>query len=107
MILFVYLFALGRFHDCRGARLGSSFEGWAALELTFAALAEPALFFGLLALARVGDSLELSAVLAVSGAAWRSATAALVLIVASWFIVLLVETRVCRSMIPTRTWSSP
>ena len=63
----------------------------AARELTFASLAEPALFFGLLALARVGDSLELSAVLAVSGAAWSTATAALVLIVASWFLVLLVE----------------
>lgn len=93
MILFVYLFALGRFFTTAAALdTGSSFEGMgAARELTFASLAEPALFFGLLALTRVGDSLELSAVLAVSGTAWRSATAALVLIVASWFIVLLVE----------------
>ncbi len=93
MILFVYLFALGRFFTTAAALdTGSSFEGMgAARELTFASLAEPALFLGLLALARVGDSLELSAVLAVSGTAWRTATAALVLIVASWFIVLLVE----------------
>jgi formate hydrogenlyase subunit 4 len=93
MILFVYLFALGRFFTTAAALdTGSSFEGMgAARELTFSALAEPALFFGLLALARVGNSLELSAVLAVSGSAWRTATAALVLIVASWFIVLLVE----------------
>jgi formate hydrogenlyase subunit 4 len=93
MILFVYLFALGRFFTTAAALdTGSAFEGMgAARELTFAALAEPALFFGLLALARVGDSLELSAVLAVSGTSWRTATAALVLIVASWFIVLLVE----------------
>src|SRR5437763_1781582 len=93
MILFVYLFALGRFFTTAAALdTGSAFEGMgAARELTFACLAEPALLFGLLALARVGNSMELSAVLAVSGTAWRHATAALVLIVASWFIVLLVE----------------
>ncbi len=93
MILFVYLFALGRFFTTAAALdTGSSFEGMgAARELTFASLAEPALFLGLLALARIGDSLELSTALAASGAAWRTATAALVLIVASWFIVLLVE----------------
>jgi formate hydrogenlyase subunit 4 len=93
LILFVYLFALGRFFTTVAALdTGSSFEGMgAAREVTFACLAEPALFFGLLALARLGHSLELSAVLAVSAAAWRTATAALVLIVASWFIVLLVE----------------
>jgi formate hydrogenlyase subunit 4 len=93
MILFVYLFALGRFFTTAAALdTGSAFEGMgAARELTFASLAEPALLFGLLALARVGNSMELSAVLAVSGTAWRHATAALVLIVASWFLVLLVE----------------
>jgi formate hydrogenlyase subunit 4 len=93
MILFVYLFALGRFFTTAAALdTGSSFEGMgAARELTFACLAEPALFFGLLALARVGNSLELASVLAASGTAWRNATAALVLIVASWFIVMLVE----------------
>jgi formate hydrogenlyase subunit 4 len=93
MILFVYVFALARFFTTAAALdTGSAFEGMgAARELTFAALAEPALFFGLLALARIGKSLELSTVLAVSGDAWRNATAALVLIVASWFIVLLAE----------------
>jgi formate hydrogenlyase subunit 4 len=93
MILFVYVFALGRFLTTAAALdTGSAFEGMgAARELTFSCLAEPALFFGLLALARVGGSLELSAVLAVSGPVWHSATAALVLIVASWFIVLLAE----------------
>ena len=93
MILFVYLLALGRFFTTAAALdTGSSFEGMgAARDVTFACLAEPALFFGLLALARVGHSLELSVVLAVSAAAWRTATAALVLIVASWFIVLLAE----------------
>jgi len=93
MILFVYVFALARFFTTAAAMdTGSAFEGMgAARELTFASLAEPALFFGFLALARVSHSLELSSVLAVSGTAWRSSTAALVLIVASWFIVLLAE----------------
>ena len=93
MILFVYLFALGRFFTTAAALdTGSAFEGMgAARELTFACLAEPALFFGLLALARIGNSLELASVLAVSGTTWRHASAALVLIVASWFIVMLVE----------------
>jgi formate hydrogenlyase subunit 4 len=93
MILFVYIFALARFFTTAAALdTGSAFEGMGvARELTFACLAEPALFFGLLALARVGGSLELSSLLAVTGAAWGSATAALVLIVASWFIVLLAE----------------
>jgi formate hydrogenlyase subunit 4 len=73
LILFVYLFALSRFFTTAAALdTGSAFEGMgAARELTFSALAEPALFFGLLALARISGSL--------------------VLIVASWFIVLLAE----------------
>jgi formate hydrogenlyase subunit 4 len=92
-ILFVYLFALSRFCTTAAALdTGSAFEGMgAARELTFAALAEPALFFGLLALARISRSLSLSSLLAVGGAGWRHASAALVLIVASWFIVLLAE----------------
>ena len=93
LILFVYLFALSRFCTTAAALdTGSAFEGMgAARELTFAALAEPALFFGLLALARVSGSLSLSSLLAVGEAGWHRASAALVLIVASWFIVLLAE----------------
>lgn len=93
LILFVYLFALSRFFTTAAALdTGSAFEGMgAARELTFSALAEPALFFGLLALARVTGSLSLSSVLAIDGAGWHRASAALVLIVASWFIVLLAE----------------
>ena len=93
MILFVYVFALARFFTTAAALdTGSSFEGMgAARELTFACLAEPALFLGLLTLARLGGSLELSSVLMVTADAWRSASAALVLIVASWFLVLLAE----------------
>ena len=93
LILFVYLFALSRFCTTAAALdTGSAFEGMGvARELTFAALAEPALFFGLLALARISRSLSLSGLLTVDGASWRRASAALVLIVASWFIVLLAE----------------
>lgn len=93
LILFVYLFALSRFCTTAAALdTGSAFEGMgAARELTFAALAEPALFFGLLALARITGSLSLSSLLAVGEDDWHRASAALVLIVASWFVVLLVE----------------
>jgi formate hydrogenlyase subunit 4 len=93
LILFVYLFALSRFFTTAAALdTGSAFEGMGvARELTFAALAEPALFFGLLALARISGSLSLSSLLTVDGGSWHRASAALVLIIASWFIVLLAE----------------
>jgi formate hydrogenlyase subunit 4 len=93
LIVFVYLFALSRFFTTAAALdTGSAFEGMgAARELTFGALAEPALFFGLLALARISRALSLSDLLNVNGAAWHRASAALVLIIASWFIVLLAE----------------
>jgi formate hydrogenlyase subunit 4 len=93
LIAFVYLFALARFFTTAAALdTGSAFEGMgAARELTFACLAEPALFFGLLALARVSRSLSLSGALVVTAATWRSAGTALVLVGVSWFIVLLAE----------------
>ncbi len=93
LILFVYLFALSRFLTTVAALdTGSPFEGMgAAREVTFAALAEPAMFFGLLALARISGALSLSSLLTVGGAGWHRASAALVLIIASWFIVLLAE----------------
>jgi len=93
LILFIYLFALARFLTTTAALdTGSAFEGMgAAREVTFAALAEPALFFGMLALARISGSLSLSSMLTVGGAGWHRASAALVLVIASWFIVLLAE----------------
>jgi formate hydrogenlyase subunit 4 len=92
-ILFVYVFALARFFTTSAALdTGSAFEGMgAAREVTFACLAEPALLLGLVALARLAHSLSLSALLAVTGTTWRTASAALVLILASWLIVLLAE----------------
>jgi len=94
MILFAYLLALGRFFTVSAALdTGSPFEGMgAAREVTFAFLAEPALFLGFVALARISGSLSLSGMLAadpqfVHGAALGS----MVLILAGWFVVLLAE----------------
>ena len=93
LILFVYLFALSRFLTTSSALdTGSAFEGMgAAREVTFAVLAEPAIFFGLLALARIAGASSLSPLLSIDGNGWRRASAALVLVVASWFIVVLAE----------------
>jgi formate hydrogenlyase subunit 4 len=93
IIVFVYLFALARFFTTAAALdTGSAFEGMgAARELTFAALAEPALFFGFLALARISGGLTLTGFMTMDGQHWQSASAALVLVIASWFIVLLAE----------------
>jgi formate hydrogenlyase subunit 4 len=94
LILFAYLFALGRFFTVAAALdTGSAFEGMGgAREATFACLAEPALFFGLLVLVRSSGSLSLTAMLGHGlGAAWISSGASLVLVVVSLLIVLLVE----------------
>ena len=94
MILLAYLLALGRFFTASAALdTGSSFEGMgAAREVTFSALAEPALFFGFVALARVSDSLSLSQMFAggfgKAGASWM---VSFILIAVAWFIVLLAE----------------
>jgi formate hydrogenlyase subunit 4 len=94
MILFAYLLGLGRFFTAAAALdTGSAFEGMgAAREVTFACLAEPALFLGLLVLTRLSGSLRLAGLLGGSLAAhWTTAAASLALVVLSWFVVLLVE----------------
>ena len=94
MILFVYVFALARFFVATAAMdTGSAFEGMgAAREVTFSALAEPALLFGMLALTRLSGSLSLTHMLDLRAAGgWQKASASIVLILASWFIVLLAE----------------
>lgn len=94
MILFVSVFALARFFVAAAAMdTGSPFEGMgAAREVTFSALAEPALLFGMLALTRMSGSLSLTGMLDLgASAAWQKASASIVLILASWFIVLLAE----------------
>jgi formate hydrogenlyase subunit 4 len=94
MVLLAYLFALGRFFTTSAALdTGSPFEGMgAAREVTFSCLAEPALFLGLLVLARLSGSLHLAGMLGPAVADhWLNAGASLALVLVSWFIVLLVE----------------
>jgi formate hydrogenlyase subunit 4 len=93
MILFAYLLALGRFFTAAAALdTGSPFEGMgAAREVTFAWLAEPALFLGFVALARMSGSYSLSGMLADATVPPLGNVGPQVLIVAGWFIVLLAE----------------
>ncbi|MEI8351080.1 MAG: NADH-quinone oxidoreductase subunit H [bacterium] len=95
MILFAYLFALGRFFTASAALdTGSAFEGMgSAREVTFSCLAEPALFFGFLVLAKLSSSLSLTTMLGGNFPLGTGGAApSLVLVAASLFIVLLVET---------------
>jgi formate hydrogenlyase subunit 4 len=94
LILFAYLFALGRFFTTVAALdTGSAFEGMgAAREVTFACLAEPAMFLGLLAMVRVTGSLELSGLLGAKLApGWTAAAPTMLMVLAGLFIVALTE----------------
>src|SRR5262245_621853 len=94
LILLAYLLGLGRFFTASAALdTGSAFEGMgAARELTFACLAEPAFFLGLLALAKLSSSLQLATMLGGAlGEHWLTVSASLALVLLSWFIVLLAE----------------
>ena len=93
-VLFAYLMGLGRFFTISAALdTGSSFEGMGgAREATFSCLAEPALFFALLVLAKASQTLSLTTMLDERVAAhWSTSGAALVAIAASVLIVLLAE----------------
>jgi formate hydrogenlyase subunit 4 len=93
-ILLAYLLGLGRFFTASAALdTGSAFEGMgAAREVTFACLAEPAFFLGMLVLAKLSGSLQLADMLGGSLAArWSTAGAPLALVLLSWFIILLAE----------------
>ena len=94
LILLVYLLGVLRFVTVSAALdTGSSFEGMgASREVTFAALAEPAVLLGLAALARATGSLSLSVMFAgVTATAWGQAAPALVLVAAAFTIVFLAE----------------
>jgi formate hydrogenlyase subunit 4 len=94
LVLFAYLFGLGRFFTISAALdTGSSFEGMGgAREATFACLAEPALFLGLLVFVRRSASLSLTTMLGPAlRSEWAAADASLVLVVVSLVIVLLAE----------------
>jgi formate hydrogenlyase subunit 4 len=93
-VLFAYLFGLARFFTTAAALdTGSPFEGMgAAREVTFSCLAEPALFFALVTLARVSDSLTLTTMLTrMSADIWLGAGASMLLLLSGLFIVLLSE----------------
>lgn len=94
VILFAYLFGLARFFTTAAALdTGSAFEGMgAAREVSFACLAEPALFFAFLVLARITGSVSLNGMLHGPAASVSSPLAApLILVAIGLFIVLLAE----------------
>ena len=94
MILYAYLFALGRFFTMAAALdTGSSFEGMgSAREATYSCLAEPTLFFALITLSRLSGSYSLSQMLSnVSAGAWLYSGASLLLLIGGMFVVLLSE----------------
>lgn len=107
LILFAYLFGLARFFTTSAALdTGSAFEGMgAAREVTFACLAEPALFLAFLALARLASGLPVVAgvpaptplsLTTMMHAPWvgpiaKLPVAAIVLVAIGLFIVLLAE----------------
>ena len=72
---------------------GSSFEGMgAAREVTFSALAEPALFLGFVSLVRSTGGLDLTHLLGDGlAAAWLADSSALLLVALSIFVVALAE----------------
>jgi len=93
-ILFAYLLGLARFFTALAALdTGSAFEGMgAAREVTFASLAEPALFLCLVVLARATGDLSLTRMLdeGLAGA-WREHGPALVLTALALLVVALAE----------------
>jgi len=93
-VLVAYLLGLARFATVLAALdTGSSFEGMgAAREVTFSALAEPALFLGLLSLVRSTGGLDLTHLLGDGlAAAWRTDGPALVIVALAFFAVALAE----------------
>jgi formate hydrogenlyase subunit 4 len=93
LIVFACLFALVRFFVVLAALdTGSSFEGMgASREVSFSALAEPAMLLALAAMARAAGSLSLSAMLAGATVTPAVDVPVLLLIGAAVAIVLLAE----------------
>ena len=94
LVAFAYLLGLGRFLTVLAALdTGSSFEGMgASREVTFASLAEPALFLGFAVLARATRSLSLEKMLGWPlPEAWQGYGVALGLTAVSLFLVFLAE----------------
>ena len=94
-MLFAYLLALGRFFTTAAALdTGSAFEGMgAAREVSFACLAEAALFTAFVVLVRFSGSLSLTPMLHAPAAAPLNGlpAAAIFLVAVALFVVLLAE----------------
>jgi formate hydrogenlyase subunit 4 len=93
-VLLAALLGLARFVTVIAALdTGSSFEGMgAAREVTFSALAEPALFLGLLSLVRSTGGRDLTHLLGDGlAAAWLTDGPALLLVALAFFVVALAE----------------
>lgn len=94
VVLFAYLFGLARFFVVLAAMdTGSSFEGMgASREMTFSCLAEVALFLNLTVLALMSRRFSLAQMIAVDQhSLWSVAGPALMLVIISFFLVLLCE----------------
>jgi formate hydrogenlyase subunit 4 len=95
LVLFAYLMALGRFFTASAALdTGSAFEGMgAAREVSFACLAEAALFMGFVVLVRFSGSLSLTPMFhaPMSAPLHGLPGAAIALVAVALFVVLLVE----------------
>jgi len=95
LVLFVYLMALGRFFTTAAALdTGSAFEGMgAAREVSFACLAEAALFMAFVVLVRFSGSLSLTPMFhaPMKTSVHGLPAAALLLVAVALFVVLLAE----------------
>ncbi|MGA3065592.1 MAG: NADH-quinone oxidoreductase subunit H [Tepidisphaeraceae bacterium] len=95
VVLFAYLFGVARFFTAAAALdTGSSLEGMgASRDVTLACFSEPAIFLAFLALVKLSGSLSLTRMLLGPGAASAGhlPIAALMLVAAGLFIVLLAE----------------
>lgn len=93
VILFAYLLGAARFALVLAALdTGSSFEGMgASREVTFSALAEPALFLSIAALALARQSISWTSMLSGEMAAWHLFGPALVMLIGALMLVALAE----------------
>ena len=94
LILVIYLLGLLRFFTVLAAMdTGSAFEGMgASREMTFSALAEPTMLFGLAAIARQVHSFSLSPMIhEITPRSWETGAPTLALVISGLFLVFLAE----------------
>jgi formate hydrogenlyase subunit 4 len=94
LLLFAWLLGLGRFFTVLAALdTGSSFEGMgASREVFFSALTEPILLAGLAVLVRLTGATSLTGIYArVTPPLWAASAAVIVLVAATFLVVLLTE----------------